>query len=130
MAVRSFKNYLEQREARPGGLDYRSALDLVLTRLGVPSPGEGAKPDDVNAVLGMPLKGYGRDAAKRIAQEPTIRELPNFQSDILPALGRSGTTVGHLAGLIADGGPPAQAEPAKEDEADPPTVSDNPEAPF
>lgn len=118
---RTFRQFVEERDA--AGMDYRTALDFVLTKLRLHTDRE-----DRDTVLSMPIRGYGRDAVKSLMEEPTLRGLPNFQTHILPALTRPETTVGRLVGLIAEA--PKDDRPRPEPEVDAEVPPDNPNAAF
>lgn len=97
-----FKEYVLYRDSLiQEAMSYDQALDFVLTTLGLPSTKEKRNKDQLEMMMSMPVHGYpkGLDA---LMKEPTLRDLPNFQQEILPALTSPGTTVGRLVGIIAD----------------------------
>jgi hypothetical protein len=97
-----FSDFIKNKQLMAESMDYKSSLDFVLAKLRLPPAKEDNK-DDTEMILTMPLKGYGADAIKSILQEPKIRELPNFQTQILPELTKSSTTVGRLVHLLSKG---------------------------
>lgn len=122
---KTFREYVEARDH--GGMGYDAALDFVLTKLRLPTPKEEKHRDEIETILGMPLKGYGREAVRSLMAEPSLRQLPAYQTTILPALTRQDTTVGRLVGLIAGTG---RAAPTTEPPEHDPEPDTGPFAPF
>lgn len=80
-------------------LDYVNALETVFNLLGLPSPKEDRS--EVESILSMPLAGYGNTALQKIVKEPSIQKMPNYQTEILPALANRSSTVGRLVALLS-----------------------------
>lgn len=89
-----FKRFFEAQN-----LDYVNALETVFNLLGLPSPKEDRS--EVESILSMPLAGYGNVALQKIVKEPTIQQMPNYQTEILPAITNKSSTVGRLVSLLS-----------------------------
>jgi len=99
-----FREYFKQRkEGLNEDLDHNQATELVFHSLGLQTPKGGASKDEVDTILGMPIKGYGRKAFKNLSEDQTIRNLKNYQGEILPALTKDDTTVGDIIGFVTNG---------------------------
>ncbi len=102
MSRMRFSDFVSRKDkAVSEAMDHNAALDFVLAKLRLPSSSEG-KRDELETILSMPLKGYGTEAIKAILEEPNVRQLPTFQTRILPALTKPDTTVGRLVSLLSE----------------------------
>lgn len=111
-----FREYFKQKEKQYNeDLDYDQAIEVIFSNLNLKTQKNGASKDEVDTILGMPIKGYGRKAFKSIEEDPTIKNLKNYQGEILPALTKDDTTVGDLVGLVTKGNA-VEEEPEVSDE--------------
>lgn len=94
MRFKEFFNFIEGVN-----LDYVNALKVVFNALKLPPP-QGDR-SDIEPMLSATLGGYGKEAMDTLMKEPSITGLPNFQSEIVPAIANKETTVGRLVSLMS-----------------------------